>query len=50
MNATEIISFIREACDEMQEREGLCTSDWRDIDMFLDRVEDFTNYVTECNK
>lgn len=50
MQATEIINFIREACEEKQEREQLHSGDWREIDLFLDRVEDFTNYVMEQNK
>lgn len=50
MQATEIISFIREACEEKQEREQLYSGDWKDIDRFLDRVEDLTNYVMEQNK
>lgn len=50
LKATEIMNFIREACKEKREREYLCTGDRADIDCFLDHVENFANYVTECNK
>ena len=50
MKTTEIMSFIREACEEKQEREQYCRADWRDVELFLDRVEDFTNYAVEHNR
>lgn len=50
MKATEIMNFIREACEEKQEREQLYSVDYWDIDLFLDRVEDLTNYVSEHSK
>ena len=50
MKATEIMNFIREACEEKQEREQLYRGEWHDVDLFLDRVEDIVNYVMERNK
>ena len=47
MNINEILCFIREAAEEKQEKEKLVRADWRQIDRFLDCVENFARYIVE---
>lgn len=50
MNINEILCFIREAAEEKQEKGKLVRADWRQIDRFLDCVEDFARYIVENEK
>lgn len=48
MKSAEIISFLREAAEEKYRHDNtLLRKEWHTIDMFLDRLEDLINYITQ---